>query len=253
MLSAGTRTSSSTSSEVTEARSDSFLWISGAVNPGVPFSTMKPRISPSSVRAQTMAMSAIVPFVIHILVPLRIQSEPSRRAWVRIVPGIGAGVGLGEAEAADHLAGVHPRQPLLLLLLRAPAPDREHRERALHRDDAADARVARLELEAGEAVGDGARAGEAVAVEVHPEEAELRELLDHLAREDAPLEPVADLGHDLLADELAHRVADRLLLVVEQRVDREEVERVERGQRVGRDGHRGEPPGWGRAKSSEIL
>ena len=54
---------------------------------------------------------------------------------------------------------------------------------------------------------------------------------DHLARQDALLEPVADLGHDLLADELPHRVADRLLLVVEQRVDREEVERVERGGR----------------------
>ena len=79
-----------------------------------------------------------------------------------------------------------------------------------------------------EAVGDGARAGQAVAVEVHAEETELRELLDHLAREDPLLEPVADLRQDLLADELPHRVADRLLLVVEQGVDREEVERVER-------------------------
>ena len=67
---------------------------------------------------------------------------------------------------------------------------------------------------------------------MHAEETELRELLDHLAREDALLEPVTDLGHDLLADELPHRVADRLLLVVEQRVDCEEVERVER--RAGR-------------------
>ena len=70
--------------------------------------------------------------------------------------------------------------------------------------------------------------------------------------QDALLEPVADLRHDLLADELPHRVADRLLLVVEQGVDREEVERVERGERVRRDGHEEEPPGAWRAKEGST-
>ena len=64
---------------------------------------------------------------------------------------------------------------------------------------------------------------------MHPEEAELRELGEELAREVALLEPVADLVEDVVADELAHGVADRPLLVVEERVDVEEVERVERG------------------------
>ena len=77
------------------------MWISGAEKPGIPFSTTKPRISPSSVRAQTTAMSAIVPFVIHILLPLMIQSEPSRRACVRIVPG---------SEPAS--GSVSPKQPI---------------------------------------------------------------------------------------------------------------------------------------------
>jgi hypothetical protein len=95
------RTSSSTSSLVTDARSEIFLWISGAENPGVPFSTTKPRIAPSSVRAQTTAMSAIVPFVIHIFVPFRIQSEPSRPACVRIEPG---------SEPAS--GSVRPKQPI---------------------------------------------------------------------------------------------------------------------------------------------
>ena len=99
-FSSGTRTSWRTSSEVTDARSDSFLWISGAVKPGIPFSTMKPRIASSSVRAQTIAMSAIVPFVIHIFAPFRIQSEPSRRAWVRIDAG---------SEPAS--GSVSPKQP----------------------------------------------------------------------------------------------------------------------------------------------
>ena len=86
---------------MTEARSESFLWISGAVKPGVPFSTRKPRIAPSSVRAQTVATSAIVPFVIHILAPFRIQSDPSRRACVRIEPG---------SEPAS--GSVSPKQPI---------------------------------------------------------------------------------------------------------------------------------------------
>src|SRR6185503_4264242 len=101
---------------------------------------------------------------------------------------------------------------------------------------AADAGVAGLELHAHEAVLDGARAREAVALEVHAEEAELPELLDQLAREDPLLEPVADLGEHALAHELADGVPDRLLLVVEEGVEPEEVARVEHGLVRG-DGH----------------
>ena len=47
----------------------------------------KPRM-PSSARAHTTAISATDPLVIHIFEPLRIQSEPSRRAVVRMPPGL---------------------------------------------------------------------------------------------------------------------------------------------------------------------
>ena len=60
--------------------------MSGALNPGASVGTTNPRI-PSSVPAQTIATSATLPFVIHIFVPRRIQSSPSRRAAVRIEPG----------------------------------------------------------------------------------------------------------------------------------------------------------------------
>ena len=43
---------------------------------------------PSSVCAHTTATSAIDPLVIHILVPSSTQSDPSRRARVRIPPGL---------------------------------------------------------------------------------------------------------------------------------------------------------------------
>ena len=181
---------------MTDARSESFLWISGAEKPGRPLldeeaadrAVVRARPDGRDVGDRPVRdphLGAVQDPVGAVAARVR-----AHRA------GVGARVGLGEAEAADRLAGVHRRQPALLLLLGAPAPDREHRERALHRDRAADARVARLELEAGEAVGDGARAREAVALEVHPEEAELAELGDQLARQDPLLEPVADLGKD---------------------------------------------------------
>ena len=149
--------------------------------------------------------------------------------------GIGAGVGLGQAEAADRLARVHGREPPLLLLLRAPAPDREHRERALHRDRAPYPRVSGLELQAGQPVRHRARPRQAVAVEVHAEEPELRELGHQLARKDPSLEPIPHLGQHSLADELPNRVANRPLLVLEKGVDREQVEGIERG-KAGRGG-----------------
>ena len=56
------------------------------LKPGSPRGTRKPR-TPSSVAAHTTAISAMLPLVIHILVPESTQSEPSRRARVLIPAG----------------------------------------------------------------------------------------------------------------------------------------------------------------------
>ncbi len=90
-----------TNSEVIDARSDSFLWISGAENPGVSVGTTKPR-TPSSVAAHTTATLATEPLVIHIFVPSRIQSPPSTwRATVRI-----------ELGSDPESGSVRPKQPI---------------------------------------------------------------------------------------------------------------------------------------------
>ena len=99
-------------------------------------SARRSRATPSSVRAQITATSATGALVIHILVPCSTQSSPSRRARVGHRRRVGAVVGLGQPEAADRLAGRHRRQPPLLLLLAAVPPDRVHRQRALHADQA---------------------------------------------------------------------------------------------------------------------
>src|SRR5690242_18258845 len=74
-----------------------------AVKPRVPRGTRKPRI-PSSVEAQTTAMSAIDPLVIHILEPDSFQSEPPlplRVAWVFMLDG-----------SLPWSGSVSPKQPI---------------------------------------------------------------------------------------------------------------------------------------------
>ena len=99
-FSAGMRQSEKPSSEVMEARRENLPCWSEEVKPGVPFSTRKPR-TPSSVWAQTTATSAMVPLVIHCLEPLSTQESPSRRAVVRIPPGL-----------EPKSGSVRPKQPM---------------------------------------------------------------------------------------------------------------------------------------------
>src|SRR4029077_2376940 len=74
--------------EVTEARSDHFPCTSQALNPGVPFSTRKPRTLSSSALAHTTATSAIDPLVIHIFSPFKIYLLAFFTARVSIPPGL---------------------------------------------------------------------------------------------------------------------------------------------------------------------
>ena len=100
-MASGTSTLSSTSSLVTEARSESLPCITGALKPGVPFSTRNPLTLPSSFLAQTTATSASDPFVIHIFEPFRTQPESVFFARVRMPAGL------------DPASGsVSPKQPI---------------------------------------------------------------------------------------------------------------------------------------------
>ena len=77
---------------MSEASRESFPFWSLAEKPSRPVSTMKPRIEPTSSRspvlAQITATSAMDPFVIHILAPLRTHSSPSSTARVIMPPGL---------------------------------------------------------------------------------------------------------------------------------------------------------------------
>ncbi len=76
--------------------------------------------------------------------------------------GIGAGVRLGQAEAADPLAGRKLGQIFLALVLVAIGIDRVHHQRRLHRIHRTIAGIDALDLARHEAVGDVARIGAAI-------------------------------------------------------------------------------------------
>jgi hypothetical protein len=87
----GTRTSSSTSSLVSLARSDSLPFWSLAVKPFASVGTMNPRIEAMSSRppssAPTIATWAVDPLVIHILAPFRTHPSAVSFATVIMPPG----------------------------------------------------------------------------------------------------------------------------------------------------------------------
>ena len=127
---------------------------------------------------------------------------------------IGAGVGFGQAEAAEQFAGGHAGQPLLLLFFGAESPDREHGQRPLYRDHRPDAGVGGLQLGTRQPVVHRRRPAAAVTLQVHAEQSELTEVLGQVAdREIADLEPLRDVRDDVLGAELTDRVTHRDLVV----------------------------------------
>ena len=116
------------------------------------------------------------------------------------VAGVGAGLGLGQAEGGEALAAAQPRQPFVLLLVAAPEVDRHRPQRGVggHRD--ADRGVDPRQLFHRQHVGE--RVGPAAAVllrERNPHQPQPPELLDDLVGKG--LGPVQLLRHrlDLLA------------------------------------------------------
>ena len=183
----------------------------------------------------------------------RAVRDPHLRAVEDPVVAVAAGAGAHRARVASPQSGsVSPKQPMTspaairgshscFCSSRAAPPDREHGERALHRDEAAHPAVARLELQAREAVGGRARAGAAVALEVHAEQPELAQLLRQLLGNVPASNQSPTSGGSGRATNRRDRVADQPLLVVQQAVDIEKVARIDRRVDGGRHGDRVPP------------
>ena len=131
-----------------------------------------------------------------------------------------------------------PGQPALLLLLAAPAVDREHRQRALHRAERAQPGVARLELQARQPVRRRRRARAAVALQVHAQQTELPELRpDRLRQRARSRSSPPTCGRNF--SRTYWRTVSRISRSSSssRRVEREWIARIEGGKGGGGGGH----------------
>lgn len=137
---------------------------------------------------------------------------------------IGAGVRLGQPEAADPLAADKLRKVLPLLLFRAVGENRINDERRLHAHHRAIAGIDALHLACDEAVGDVGRADAAIGVgHGHTEQAEVA----HLAEDRRVRRLLAvSFGHARLQLFLgigARRVADHPLVFAQLILEEERI------------------------------
>ena len=138
--------------------------------------------------------------------------------------GIGTGIRLGQAEAADPLAGGELGQVFLALVLVAIGVDRIHHQRRLHRVHRAIAAIDALDLARHQAIGDVARIGAAIFLRQRDtDQAEFAHLVEDLAvgllfeigLDDARLQLVLRIGARGVAD---HALVFGKLIVEQERI-----------------------------------
>ena len=122
------------------------------------------------------------------------------------VARVRAAVRLGQPEAADGLAAGHGRQPAVLLLVRAVGVDRVHDEARLHRHEAAQSRVAALQLLADQAVADAVHARAVIALDRRAQQPQFGDFADEMLWKLVLLEGFAHHGNDAIIDEPRHGV-----------------------------------------------
>ena len=114
-------------------------------------------------------------------------------------------VGLGQAEAADDLAGREPRQVFAPLRLGAVGVDRIHHQRRLHREHRAIAGIDPLDLARDQPVGDIAEPGAAIVLRQRRAEQPERAHLGH----DLAVEALLAKGGEHARKQLLLRIAAR--------------------------------------------
>ena len=121
-------------------------------------------------------------------------------------------VGLGQAEAADDLAGRELRQIFAALRLGAVGIDRIHHQRGLHRHRRAVAGIDALELARDQAIGDIAEPGAAVFLrDGRAEQAELAHLGQHVGIVFLLAVGLDDARHQVVLRKAARGVAHHAL------------------------------------------
>jgi hypothetical protein len=127
---------------------------------------------------------------------------------------IGAGMRLGEAEAAEHLAARQRLQPVLLLLVAAVLHRDAAGQRILHADDRRGGAVAGGDLFDYQHQRHVVHAGAAPLFgNDHAERAEFAEFAQRIGRKGVMAVPLGSKGRQALLRKVAQRVADHFLFL----------------------------------------
>ena len=138
-------------------------------------------------------------------------------------------VGLGEAEAADHLAGREFRQIFAALRLAAIGIDRVHHQRRLHRHQRAEAGIHPLDLARDQPVTDIIQAGAAVFLrDGRADQAERAHFADDIGIEFAVAIGREHAREQLLLRIIARGVAHHALFLGELAFEAERIVPLER-------------------------
>ncbi len=138
--------------------------------------------------------------------------------------GIGAGVRLGQAKAADPFAGRELGQIFLALVLVAIGIDRVHHQRGLHRIHRAIAGIDPLDLARHEAIGDVARIGAAIFFrQGNTDQAKFAHLMEDVAVDLLLQIGLANARQQLVLRIGARGVADHALVFGELLVEHERI------------------------------
>ena len=126
--------------------------------------------------------------------------------------GIRSEARLGESKTSDRFARLHLRQPAVFLLGRSIRVDRIHHQRALHRNEAPQPRIAALDFLHDQPVFHVAQPRAAVAFQIRAQESELPDLRDQFFRKARVSIAIANDRNHAVFDKLPRSLPDQQFL-----------------------------------------
>ncbi len=136
-------------------------------------------------------------------------------------------VRFSQSEAAKLFAFLHRGQPCAFLLLGAEGVYRIHHQRRLHTDKRAHAGISAFQFLRDQSIFHVRHAGAAIAVQRGAEESQISHRLYQFAREAPGAVALLNDRYEIVFNEAARRVAHHALVIIQQRVEADEVHTTE--------------------------
>src|SRR6266478_7167624 len=136
-------------------------------------------------------------------------------------------VRFSQSEAAELFALLHRGEPGVFLLVRAEGINWIHYQRRLHADKRAHAGISAFQFLRDQSVFHVRHAGAAIAVQRGAEESEIGHRLNEFAREAPGAVALLNDRYEIVFNEAARRIAHQAFVVIQQRVEADEIHTTE--------------------------